>query len=170
MKQNNFRGTARSRGVNAGLIVRLGLTIAALAGSVTLAWSLLNVHGAHAASISTATTVDSPWSIVFDGSGNAWVAEPNCNPNPVCNVPPNGAIEEFTLSGGHPVLVNTYAAPTLGTFNPTFLQLDGAGHVWFSDPTNNAIGEVTISNNTWQEFTTGITAPGQPFGLVLDTN
>jgi streptogramin lyase len=169
MKQNNFWGSARSGGVNVGLVVRLSLTIVALAGSITLAWNLLNVRSAHAASVNTTATVDNPWAIVFDGSGNAWVAEPNCNPNPVCNVPLNGAIEEFGLSGGHPTLLNTYAAPTTGTFNPTFLQLDGVGHVWFSDPTNNAIGEVTISNNTWQEFTTGITAHAQPFGLVLDT-
>src|SRR5579864_6509708 len=152
MKQNSFWGTARSRGFNAGLIVRLGLAIVALAGSVTLAWTLLNAHGAHAAGVNTTGTTASPWNIIFDGSGNAWVAEPNCNPNPVCNLPPNGAIEEFSLAGGHPALLNTYAAPNVGTFNPTFLQLDGAGHVWFTDPTNNAIGEVTLSSNTWQEF------------------
>ncbi len=56
MKQNNFWGTARSRGVNAGLIVRLGLAIVALAGSVTLAWTLLNAHGAHAAGVNTLST------------------------------------------------------------------------------------------------------------------
>jgi len=170
MKQNNFWRTMRSRGINAAMIVRLVLTIMALAGSVTLAWDLLNVHGARAANVNTTATVDNPWAIVFDSSGNAWVAEPNCNPNPVCNLPPNGAIEEFNLAGGHPALLNTYAAPNVGTFNPTFLQLDGAGHVWFTDPTNNAIGEVTLSSNTWQEFTTGITANAQPFGLVRDTN
>ena len=168
MKQN--KRAMPSKGVNKALIVRLALAIMMLAGSVTLAWNLLNVHGAHAASVNITSTLDNPWSIVFDGSGNAWVAEPNCNPNPVCNLPPNGAIEEFNLAGGHPSLLNTYAAPNVGTFNPTFLQLDGAGHVWFTDPTNNAIGEVTLSGNTWQEFTTGITANAQPFGLVRDTN
>src|SRR6266852_3243890 len=170
MKQNNFWGTARSRGVTAGLIVRLGLAIVALAGSVTLAWTLLNGHtGAHASSVNTTNTVDSPWAIVFDGSGNAWVAEPNCNPAPQCSAPPNGAIEEFNLSGGHPSLVNTYTAPGSGTFNPTFLHLDGAGHVWFTDPTNNAIGEVTLSTDSWQEFPTP-TANSAPVGLIRDTN
>jgi streptogramin lyase len=170
MKQNNFWGTARSRGVTAGLIVRLGLAIIALAGSVTLAWTLLNGHtGAHASSVNTVGTVDSPWAIVYDGSGNAWVAEPNCNPAPQCSAPPNGAIEEFNLAGGHPSLVSTYTAPATGTFNPTFLQLDGAGHVWFTDPTNNAIGELTISGNHWQEFPTP-TANSAPVGLIRDTN
>ena len=167
MKQNNFWGTARSRGVTAGLIVRMGLALVALVGSVTLAWTLLGGHsGARASSVNQTPTLDSPWAIVFDGSGNAWVAEPNCNPAPQCSAPPNGAIEEFNLSGGHPALVHQYAAPA-GHFNPTFLQLDGAGHVWFTDPTNNAIGEVTLSSDTWQEFPTP-TANSAPVGLILD--
>jgi len=171
MKQNNFWGTARSRGVNAGLIVRLALAIVALAGSATLAWTLLNAHGARAAGVNTVGTTANPWSIIYDGSGNAWVAEPNCNPNPVCSAPPNGAIEEFKLTGSQPTLMNTYAAPgtNIGKFNPTFLQLDGAGHAWFTDPTNSAIGEVTLSSDTWTEISTP-TANSEPVGLIIDTN
>src|ERR1700694_5883538 len=167
MKQNNFWGTARSRSVNAGLIVRLGLAIVALVGSVTLAWHRLNAPGAHAAAVNTVSTVDSPWNIVFDGSGNAWVAEPNCNPAPQCSAPPNGAIQEFNLTGGHPTLMNTYAAPITNHYNPTFIQLDGAGHVWFTDPTNNAIGKLTTASNVWQEFPT-TTPNSAPVGLILD--
>ena len=105
-----------------GLIVRLSLALVALAGSVTLAWTLLNAHGAHAANVATGNTFANPWAITFDSAGNAWVAEPNCNPAPQCSAPPNGAIEEFNLSGGHPSLVHTYAAPgsAQGHFNPTF--------------------------------------------------
>ena len=152
-----------------GLIVRLSLALVALAGSVTLAWTLLNAHEAHAANVATGSTLDNPWAITFDSAGNAWVAEPNCNPAPQCSAPPNGAIEEFNLSGGHPSLVHQYAAPGIaqGHFNPTFLQLDGAGHVWFTDPTNNAIGKVTLSNDSWQEFPT-TTANSAPVGLILD--
>lgn len=150
-----------------GLIVRLGLAIVALAGSVTLAWTLLNAHGAHAAGVNTTSTLDSPWNIVFDSFGNAWVAEPNCNPAPQCSAPPNGAVEEFSLAGGHPTLMHQYSAPATGTFNPTFIQLDSTGHVWFTDPTNNAIGKLTISGNSWQEFPTP-TANSAPVGLKLD--
>ena len=114
MKQNSFWGTARSRGLNAGLIVRLSLAIMALAGSATLAWTLLNAHGAHAASVNTTGTVANPWAIIYDSAGNAWVAEPNCNPNPVCSAPPNGAIEEFKLTGSQPTLMHIYAAPAVG--------------------------------------------------------
>ncbi len=111
MKQNSFWGTARSRGMNAGLIVRLGLAMMALVGSATLVWTLLNAHGTHAAGVNTTRTIDHPWAIVFDATGNAWVAEPNCNPKPVCLSPQNGAIEEFNLTGGLPTRMNTYAAP-----------------------------------------------------------
>src|SRR5690348_8286605 len=98
MKQDIVWSAMHSRGINAALVARLVLTIVMLVGSITLAWSLLNVHSARAANVNTTATVDNPWSIVFDSSGNAWVAEPNCNPNPVCNLPPNGAIEEFSLT------------------------------------------------------------------------
>ncbi|HVB73130.1 MAG TPA: hypothetical protein VNE38_06190, partial [Ktedonobacteraceae bacterium] len=168
MHENNFWGQAQSKGFNTGMIVRLGLALAVLAGSVTLAWTLLGSHFARAASsVNTVNTHAHPWSIVFDAQGNAWVAEPNCNPAPVCIAPPTGSIEEFHLVGGLPVVMNTYT-PAAGIFNPTSLQLDGAGHVWFTDPTNDAIGELTIATNTWTKFTAGISANAMPFGLALD--
>ena len=169
MKQNSFWGNARSKGMNVGLIVRLGLALAALAGSVTLAWTLLSTHGAHAAGVNTTGTTANPWGIIYDSSGNAWVAEPNCNPNPVCTSQSNGAIEEFKLSGGQPTLVNTYQAPRAGSIHPTFMQLDGAGNAWFTDPTSSSIGEVILSTNTWTEIPTP-TANSEPVGLIIDTN
>ena len=72
MKQNSFWGTARSRGFNVGLIVRMGLALVALAGSAALAWSLLNTHGTRASGVNivsssptttttmTATTTTTP--------------------------------------------------------------------------------------------------------------
>ncbi len=54
-----------------------------------------------------------------------------------------------------------------GHFNPTFIQLDGAGHVWFTDPTNNAIGKLTIAGNGWQEFPIP-TSNSVPVGLILN--
>jgi hypothetical protein len=51
MKANNFWGKSRSSGVNVGMIVRLGLALAAVAGSLALTWALLSSHqGAHATS------------------------------------------------------------------------------------------------------------------------
>jgi hypothetical protein len=51
MKANNFWGKSRSSGVSMGMIVRLGLALAAVAGSLALAWTLLSSHQrAHATS------------------------------------------------------------------------------------------------------------------------
>ncbi len=171
MQSNSPWETPRSPGVQTGIILRLGMALLVLAGSITLAWMLLSTHYQARASVgvNTISTIANPWAIVFDSSGNAWVAEPNCNPAPTCINPPSGAIEEFSLQAGQPHLLNTYQ-PSTGVFNPTFLQLDGNGHVWFTDPTNNAIGELTIGSNTWTQYTTGITAAAAPFGLVLDKN
>ncbi len=176
MKLNDFWGTPRSSGVKVGMIVRLSLALMAMAGSLALAWVLLGGHyTAHASGVNTTGTNGHPVGVVIDSSGNVWVAEPNCNPAPTCVNPPNGAIEEFNLSGGLPHLVHTYQPPpanppTIPTINPTFLQLDGSGHVWFTDPTNNDIGELTTSSNTWTTFNTGISTNAQPYGLVIDKN
>ena len=171
MKSNNFWGISRSSGVQVGMIVRLSLVLIAMAGSVALAWVLLGGHyAAHASGVNTIGTNGHPGGVVIDSSGNVWVAEPNCNPAPTCVNPPTGAIEEFNLTGGLPHLVHTYQPVANSKINPTYLQLDGSGHVWFTDPTNNDIGELTTSTNTWTTFTTGISANAQPYGLVIDKN
>src|SRR5262249_5434914 len=156
-KMNTFWGTTRSPGKKVGMIVRLALALMAMAGSIALAWTLLGGHNAaHASGVNLINTLDHAMGTVVDGGGHIWVAEPNCNPSPTCANPPNGAIEEFNLIGGLPHLLHTYQPPTNSnpTFNPTFLQVDVAGHVWFTDPTNNDIGEFTAPN-TWTRFATG---------------
>ncbi|HLX58754.1 MAG TPA: hypothetical protein VKR83_17175, partial [Ktedonobacteraceae bacterium] len=56
MKKNNLWVTARPAGLNAGMIVRLSLAIAALVGSIALAFALLGTHyNAHAAGASKKT-------------------------------------------------------------------------------------------------------------------
>jgi hypothetical protein len=44
-----------------GLLVRVVLAAIAVTGSIVLAWSLLTLHGAHAAGITTITTKSSTW-------------------------------------------------------------------------------------------------------------
>ncbi len=169
MQSNNFWGRARPSGVNKGVIARLSLALVAIVGGLALTFVLMNGHAAHASSVNTTPTIDHPVGVAIDGTGNVWVAEPNCNPAPTCINPPNGAIEEFNLQGGTPHLVHTYQAP-IGV-NPTYLKLDGSGqHVWFTDPTNNQIGELTITGAVWTEYTTGISTNAQPYDLVLDQN
>ncbi len=169
MKANNFWGTTRSSGISTGMIVRLGLALVALVGSLTLAWALLSGRGnAHASGVNTSSTSTNPWAIAFDKNSNAWVAEPGCEPLS-CPPPfPKGAIQQFNLLNGKPNLLKTFQPPT--TYMPRFLANDGIGHVWFTDTGNNAIGELTISSNTWTEFTTGISPNASPLGLALDKN
>ncbi|HEV2580332.1 MAG TPA: hypothetical protein VGT44_05720, partial [Ktedonobacteraceae bacterium] len=171
MKLNNFWGTTRSPGLQVGMIVRLGLALTAIAGSIALAWVLLGGHyDAHAGAINTLGTADQPMGLVIDKNGNAWVAEPNCNPAPVCSAPAAGAIEEFKLNGTSGIShVATYLAPQL--YNPTFLTVDASGNIWFTDPTNNAIGKlVPGAHPTWAKYTTGLSASAEPFGIITDKN
>ncbi|HZS76159.1 MAG TPA: hypothetical protein VFA41_06045 [Ktedonobacteraceae bacterium] len=156
---------------NVGLIARLTLALVALVGSIAMAWTLLGGHmTAHASGISTTSTHTNPWAVAFDSSGNAWVAEPSCQPAPTCAPPyPDGAIEEFTITNGAPNVVHTYPAPTGSHYDPTFLQVYN-GNVWFTDPNNNAIGVFNTNTQIWTEYTTGITTGAAPFGLVIDSN
>jgi streptogramin lyase len=174
MKANNFWGKSRSSGGNVGMIVRLGLALAAVAGSLALAWTLSSHQGAHATSTANeiSTTKGTPWGISIDSHGNAWVAEPNCLPDPAgggaCGTInlTAGAIDEFDLSGGLPSRVQGQSAPT--GMNPTFVVADASGNAWFTDPTHNAIGEVT-SKGVWTEYT-ATTLNANPYDLVLDKN
>lgn len=169
MKTNNFWGMSRSSGVRVGMIVRLGLALAAVAGSLALAWTLLSSHqGAQATSTANEiSTMTKPWGLSVDSTGNIWVAEPNCIPSPptgVCGPTTAGAIEEFNLSSGLPNKLHTYSAPA--NVNPTFLVVDGSGNVWFTDPTHNLIGE--LSGGKYTAFTTGISPTANPYDLILD--
>jgi streptogramin lyase len=166
MKANNFWGIARSPGVNVGMIVRIGLALVTLSGSLALAWTLLSSHlGAYASGLVETPTSQEPWGVAFDTNGHIWVAEPACDPTPVCNPPLNsGLIGEFKTSDGSKVQEFS-SSPS--TFTPVFLAVDGSGNIWFTDSTNNAIGEFVPSGPSWQEFA-GLTAGAQPYDLTFD--
>ncbi len=166
MKANNFWGMSRSPGVHVGMIVRLGLALAAVAGSLALTWALLSSHkGAHATGQIQTPTQQEPWGLTFDKSGHVWVAEPACDPQPTCNPPlPSGSIGEFNTSDGSKVRESS-SSPN--TYVPVFLAVDGSGNIWFTDSTNNAIGEFVPSGPTWTEFP-GLAAGAQPYDLTFD--
>ncbi len=170
MNTNNFWGMSRSTGMHVGLIVRVGLATMAVVGSLALALILVSTH--HKAQATNpvneiSTTVGTPWGVSVDSAGHVWVAEPNCIPLPpsgVCGAPSAGAIDEFGLSGGIPTRIHSFTPPTV--MNPTFVVGDGSGNAWFTDPTHNAIGEVTAAGK-WTEYTV-TTANAAPYDLVLD--
>ena len=104
--------------------------------------------------------------MTFDKSGHVWVAEPGCLPQPVCNPVVSGSIGEFnTLDDSK---IQEYSsAPS--TYMPVFLAVDGSGNVWFTDPTNNAIGElVPGGTGSWHEWNTGLTPGVDPIDLTFD--
>lgn len=166
MKVKEFWGTARPTGVNKGVVVRMGLALFAILGSVALALVLLNgQHNARAFNAITETsTTQGPWGLAFDKSGNTWVAEPNCDPEPAC-APPllAGSLGQYkTADDSH---VKDFIPSK--AYVPTFVAVDGSGNIWFTDPSNNAIGELVPGSNTWTEFTAP-TVNAQPYDLIFD--
>ena len=132
------------------MMVRIGLAVFAVIGSLALGWSLLNSHTrAHAAGVIQTQTNSNPWGIAIDNAGgHVWVAEPGCDASPVCANPPQGIIGEYNLANN--TQFNKYTPPTGSPiYSPVFLALDGSGNVWFTDTTHNLIGELIPGSNTW---------------------
>ncbi len=112
-----------------------------------------------------------PWDVIFDGKGNIWVAEPQCDVNvnavPVCSHISQGSILEYSMSGfnsgSQPSQILT--VPT-GYSSPFFLKFDSSGNLWFTEPLTNAIGEYT-SGGSWNQYPVK-TANASPFDLTID--
>ncbi len=150
----------------------IGLALLAVISGGTFAWHLLGQKpkSAHAASsINYLTTHGQPWGMVIDSTDtNLWVAEPNCDGNPYCGstggTPPPGSIGEYNVK----TFLKTadFVPPAPASYNPMFIALN-AGNLWFSDPTNHAIGELIPATNTWMEKV----IPGSyPVGIAFDKN
>src|SRR5437764_2565434 len=174
MNENNFWGRTRSSGVKVGMIVRVALALFATIGSVALALTLLNPHdNARASGVVEIGTNKNPWGLVQDGT-HIWVAEPACDLTPECATQFPGTIGEYTQTNP-PTLIGNYTEPATGGFtSPGFLALDGKGNIWFTEPTSNAIGEMTppttpTATPTWQQWGTGngISANSVPRDLVF---
>lgn len=160
---------------------RLALAAGSLLMSVALALTLL-LHAQLAAHADPTLIRDSvravnpsyaadPWDVIFDGKGNVWVAEPQCDVNvnvvPVCSHTSQGSILEYSMSG-----FNQYSNPSqiltvpTGYSSPFFLKFDGSGNLWFTEPLTNAIGEYT-SGGTWNQYPVK-TANASPLDLTID--
>ena len=154
----------------AGVTFRIAIVLLSTATSFMLVWFvLIGPHlAAHAAAPTireTAVPSPLPWGIGFDTSGNVWVAETGCDPNPLCSPSP-GAIAQFSQQNFS--LIQNYAEP--GNFsNPLFLALDANGNIWFTEPNSNAIGELIPNNGnpTWHQWTVP-TANAAPYDLAFD--
>jgi len=147
---------------------RIIVRIAAIATllTVALAWTFASMGSlAFASSIIETPTLTTPFGIAFDNSGHIWVAEPGCDPNPVCQSAFPSAIGEYNTL--NVTLVQNYLQPG-GFSSPLFVAVDSSGHIWFTEPNSNAIGRLTPGSTPgWQQWTIP-TANAIPYDLVVD--
>src|SRR6266702_1796756 len=133
--------------VSLSLMIRLGLAVVSLIVSSVLGWMVL--VGAHSAAHASAPLIretalpsSTPWGVAFDNTGNVWVADPGVDMAPVCG-PQTGSMAENKRQGF--TLVQNFTEPS--TFSsPMFVAVDSGAHIWFTEPSNNAIGELTVTN------------------------
>lgn len=153
-----------------GIPLRISLALFCILTSITLAYALLisshnSVHAAPTLS-EINTNGGNPWGIGFDNAGNAWVALPNCDPSPFCGSAVQGSIEQVSRANFN--VVHTFGEPG-GFSSPVFVAVDSAGNIWFTEPMNNAIGELTPSTNSWQQWNVPTSGAG-PYDLAFDAS
>src|SRR6266566_3905916 len=145
---------------------RIIVRIAAIATllTVALAWTFASMGSlAFASSIIETPTLTTPFGIAFDNSGHIWVAEPGCDPNPVCQSAFPSAIGEYNTL--NVTLVQNYLQPG-GFSSPLFVAVDSSGHIWFTEPGASKIGFFNTSTYTFVETPTP-TAGSDPYGITL---
>jgi streptogramin lyase len=114
-----------------------------------------------------ATTLN-PWGIALDEqNGYVWVAEPGCDVDvvPKCLPMNPGKLGKFSLADGS--LINEYQeAPNVS--NPMFVAVASNGHVWFTEPVTDSIGEFdpVTTNFTNYALPKGV----EPRDLIFDKN
>ena len=105
-----------------------------------------------------------PWGIVLDPAhGFIWVAEPGCEPKPKCPTRSQGVLGQYAFSDGN--FIQDFNEPA-GYTGPLFLKVDGAGNVWFTEPTSDAIGEFSPQSGSWNQWS--LKKGSSPFDLVFD--
>ena len=123
-----YESQTRTPRWSAGVMLRIAIAILSTVISLVLVWTVLigphlAVHAAPPSLRETSVPSPLPWGIGFDTSGNVWVAETGCDPNPLCTPTP-GAIAQFSQQNFS--LIQNYVEP--GNFsNPLFLALDASG-------------------------------------------
>ncbi len=153
-----------------GIPLRITLALAAVFTSIALAFILFNgtQHKAQAAGPlqEIGAPGADPWGITFDHNGNEWVAQPNCDPNPVCANTVQGSIAQVNRSSFS--VVHNFQEPS-GYSSPLFVATDASSNVWFTEPMSNSIGELIPSSGTWHQWTVP-TASAAPFDLAFDAH
>jgi len=113
---------------------------------------------------SHAPTTTIPWGIALDPAhGYVWVAEPGCEPLPTCATTFPSSIGQYAFSDG--AFIQDFMEPQ-GYTSPLFIIADPTGHLWFTQPTSDAIGEFDPVNNVWRQWP--VTKNSQPYDIMLD--
>lgn len=153
-----------------GIPLRLLIALVAVCGSIVLAFTFFNTTHTAARAAGTLQEINAPgrdpWGIAFDSNGNEWVAQPGCDPQPICGSAIQGSIAQVSRSTFS--VVHNFQEPT-GFSSPFFVATDANGNVWFTEPTTNSIGELTPSSNTWRQWSVP-TASAAPFDLAFDAH
>ncbi len=119
-----------------------------------------------------ARTTTNPWGIALDEArGFVYVAEPGCEMSPYCKGPQSqqrvafpGKIGKYSLADGS--FISDFTQPWHYS-NPLFVVVNAAdGHVWFTEPNSDAIGELNPDGERWWQTT--VTANSTPYDLVFD--
>jgi len=115
---------------------------------------------------SHAPTTTTPWGIALDPQhGYVWVAEPGCEPLPTCTTVYTSTIGQYAFSDG--AFIQDFTEPK-GYTSPLFVVADPAGHLWFTQPTSDAIGELDPVNGVWHQWS--VKKNAQPYDLTIDTH
>jgi virginiamycin B lyase len=124
---------------------------------------------AHRAQSMTATvraTTLMPWGIALDPvHGFIWVAEPGCQAVPKCPSKIPGIIGQYALSDGN--FIQDFKEPG-GYSSPLFVTLDKDGHIWFTQPNSDTIGEFDPQNKIWNQWS--VKRGSIPYDLTFDTH
>lgn len=154
---------------------RIVLAFFSVFASLLLAWTVLGhtlfpAHATSSASIREIFAHTDPWGVAFDKSSHVWLAQPECDPSPLCSSPVQGVISEYS----DPAFswLSDYTEPA-GYSSPVFLAVDGSGNIWFTEPMTAAIGELVPNqanpaSSTWSQWKTP--SGGAPFDLAFDSS
>jgi virginiamycin B lyase len=119
-------------------------------------------------------TKTNPWGIALDEArGFVWVAEPGCEMSPTCPNTVATYIGKYALSDGSAIANFPEPDQASGAkySSPLFVAVNHSnGHVWFTEPDSNAIGELDPDTGAWYNYARGMTPGSAPYDLVFDKN
>lgn len=123
-------------------------------------------HRAQSMAATERATTLMPWGIALDNvHGFVWVAEPGCQAVPKCPSTISGIIGQYAFSDDN--FIQDFKEPD-GYSSPLFLIVNKDGHIWFTQPNSDAIGEFDPQNESWHQWS--VKKGSVPYDLTFDTH